>query len=133
LVKTALYGEDANWGRILAAAGSIPLLPSSSFPLHPHPTIDPTKVSVTFIPSDGSPPLPVLVNGEPETVDETRAAEILKREEFELVVDLGLGGQGEAKYWTCDFSYVSFSCWSLGRLCKRHLQEYVRINGDYRT
>lgn len=69
--------------------------------------IDPKKVSVTFIPSDGSPPLPVLVNGEPEIVDEARAAEILKREEFELEVDLGLGGREEAKYWTCDFSYVS--------------------------
>lgn len=104
MVKTALYGEDANWGRILAATGSVPLLSS---PSDPHPTIDPTKVAVTFIPSDGSTPLPVLVNGEPEVVNEERASEILKNEEFELVVDLGLGGQGEARYWTCDFSYVS--------------------------
>ncbi|KAG6840834.1 hypothetical protein C0991_004057 [Blastosporella zonata] len=69
LVKTALYGEDANWGRILASTGSIPLspLPDSTIP-----TIDPTAVSVTFIPADGSAPLPVLVNGEPEVVDEAR-------------------------------------------------------------
>lgn len=40
-------------------------------------------------------------------VNEVRATEILEREEFELEVDLGLGGDGEAKYWTCDFSYVS--------------------------
>ncbi|KAE9409791.1 arginine biosynthesis protein ArgJ [Gymnopus androsaceus JB14] len=93
-VKTALYGEDANWGRVLAATGSVPL----SSPLHPD------KVSVTFVPSDGTTPLPVLVNGEPE-------------KDFEILVDLG-GGEGAevAQYWTCDFSY-----------------EYVRINGDYRS
>jgi len=114
LVKTALYGEDANWGRILAATGSVPLLPSATGA--PAPTIDPTKVNVTFIPSDGTNPLPVLVNGEPEEVDEIRAKEILSLEDFEILVDLGLRGDGEARYWTCDFSY-----------------EYVQINGDYRS
>ncbi|KAF8160017.1 hypothetical protein B0H34DRAFT_426378 [Crassisporium funariophilum] len=114
LVKTALYGEDANWGRILAATGSVPLLPSSAGSSAP--TIDPTKVNVTFVPSDGTQPLPVLVNGEPEKVDEVRAKEILSLEDFEVNVDLGMGGDGEAQYWTCDFSY-----------------EYVRINGDYRS
>jgi glutamate N-acetyltransferase / amino-acid N-acetyltransferase len=99
LVKTALYGEDANWGRILSATGSVPVSSLSS-PLHPQ------KVSVTFIPSDGTSPLPVLINGEPEKVDEERAKQILEKEEFEIVVDLG-GGEGteEARYWTCDFSY----------------------------
>ncbi|KAJ8592263.1 arginine biosynthesis protein ArgJ [Rhizopogon salebrosus TDB-379] len=105
LVKTALYGEDANWGRILAATGSVPL----STP------IDPYRVNVTFVPADGSAPLPVLVRGEPELVDEVRAKEILSEEEFEVKVDLGLGSES-AQYWTCDFSY-----------------EYVRINGDYRS
>ncbi|KAL0955254.1 hypothetical protein HGRIS_004148 [Hohenbuehelia grisea] len=106
LVKTALYGEDANWGRILSATGSVPL----STPL------DPTKVSVSFVPSDGSATLPVLVGGEPESVDEVRAKEILSNEDFEVLVDLGTGGSEVARYWTCDFSY-----------------EYVRINGDYRS
>ncbi|KAK7461020.1 Arginine biosynthesis bifunctional protein ArgJ, mitochondrial [Stygiomarasmius scandens] len=107
LVKTALYGEDANWGRVLAATGSVPL----SAPLHPN------KVSVTFVPSDGTTPLPVLVNGEPEKVDEERASEILSLEDFEVLVDLGGGDEAEvARYYTCDFSY-----------------EYVRINGDYRS
>ena len=74
------------------------------------PIIDPTKVSVSFIPSDGSSPLPVLVNGEPENVDEVRAKEILILEDFGVEVDLGMGGEdGEARYWTCDFSYVSCS------------------------
>jgi len=39
-------------------------------------------------------------------VDEERAKEILQEQEFEVLVNLGLGGES-AKYWTCDFSYVS--------------------------
>ncbi|KIM88472.1 hypothetical protein PILCRDRAFT_95600 [Piloderma croceum F 1598] len=105
LVKTALYGEDANWGRILASTGCVAL----STPLNP------SLVSVSFVPSDGSSALPVLVDGEPEDVDEARAKEILQEEEFEVRVELGLGAES-ATYWTCDFSY-----------------EYVRINGDYRS
>jgi glutamate N-acetyltransferase/amino-acid N-acetyltransferase len=65
-------------------------------------------VSVSFVPSDGSSVLPVLVNGEPEDVDEARAKEILQEEEFEVRVELGLGAES-ATYWTCDFSYVSMS------------------------
>ena len=72
--------------------------------------IDPTKVNVTFVPSDGSAGLPVLVNGEPEKVDEERAKEILSLEDFEVLVEMGMGGEGEAQYWTCDFSYVSVAC-----------------------
>ncbi|KAH8103871.1 arginine biosynthesis bifunctional protein ARG7 [Cristinia sonorae] len=105
LVKTALYGEDANWGRILAATGSIAI--SQDF--------IPSRVSVSFVPLDGSSPLPLLVNGEPRKVDEARASEIVSAEDFEIKVELGLGSES-AQYWTCDFSY-----------------EYVRINGDYRT
>ena len=48
----------------------------------------------------------MLVNGEPEVVDEERAKQILQEEEFEVRVELGLGGES-ATYWTCDFSYVS--------------------------
>ncbi|KAJ7594384.1 hypothetical protein C8J56DRAFT_436178 [Mycena floridula] len=106
LVKTALYGEDANWGRILAATGSVSLSKE----------LDPTKVSVTFVPSDGSTPLPVLVAGEPEKVDEARASQILQLPDFEVSVDLNSGGTQEATYYTCDLSY-----------------EYVQINGDYRS
>lgn len=87
-----------SWGRILAATGSLSTLSSP---------IDPTKVSVSFVPSDNSSPLAVLVNGEPQNVDEVRAKEILEKEDFEVSVDLGGEGNAEAKYWTCDFSYVS--------------------------
>ncbi|GAA5832569.1 hypothetical protein JCM11251_001372 [Rhodosporidiobolus azoricus] len=106
LVKTALHGEDANWGRILCAVGySSPL----SF------SIDPTKVSVSFVPQDGTNELKLLVGGEPENVDEERAAQILKEEELEVRIELGMGEE-EATYWTCDLSH-----------------EYISINADYRS
>lgn len=63
-------------------------------------------MNVSFVPTDGTAPLPLLVNGEPEKVDEARASEIIAQEDLEIRVDLGLG-TGSAKYWTCDFSYVS--------------------------
>ncbi|KAG9321582.1 hypothetical protein KVV02_001268 [Mortierella alpina] len=104
LVKTALYGQDANWGRILCAVGYSGVK-----------EIDPKKVSVSFIPMDNSEPLKLLVNGEPEQVDETRASEILKMEDLEIRVDLNLGSEKTA-YWTCDLSH-----------------EYISINADYRS
>jgi glutamate N-acetyltransferase / amino-acid N-acetyltransferase len=70
------------------------------------PVIDPSKVSITIVPADGTSHVPVLVNGEPEKLDDDRAKEIMTQEDFELVVDLGGLGEAEAKYWTCDFSYV---------------------------
>lgn len=117
LVKTALYGEDAkyvyvypitfplfsyktnSWGRILAATGSLSTLSTP---------VEPTRVSVSFIPTDGSSVLPLLVNGEPQKLDEVRAKEILVNEDLEIRVDLGLGKEN-AKYWSCDFSYVSIN------------------------
>ncbi|MCJ1275615.1 hypothetical protein MMC21_003418 [Puttea exsequens] len=112
LVKTALYGKDANWGRILCAIGYTPDLAPG--------TVVPERTSVSFVPVDGSEKLKLVVNGEPETVDEKRAAQILRDEDLEILVDLGGGADGkgtkEASYWFCDFSH-----------------EYVTINGDYRT
>ena len=49
------------------------------------------------------------MDGEPEAVDEARAAQILAEEDLEILVDLGGGGDGtgveEASYWFCDFSH----------------------------
>ncbi|KAH8600854.1 hypothetical protein B0O99DRAFT_609652 [Bisporella sp. PMI_857] len=114
LVKTALYGKDANWGRILCATG-YSQISEPGMPINDVPDIVPENTSVSFIPSDGSPELKLLVNGEPESVDEFRAAEILDHEDLEILVRLG-GGKEEATYWTCDYSH-----------------EYITINGDYRT
>ena len=111
LVKTALYGKDANWGRILCAVGYTQGLQPGAVVLE--------KTSVSFVPTDGSQILQLLVKGEPQQVDEARASEILAVEDLEILVDLGggqKGGKEEASYWTCDFSH-----------------EYVTINGDYRT
>lgn len=113
LVKTALYGKDANWGRILCAIGYTQGLSSSS-------SIDASKTNVSFIPAENSATkdegvLRLLVDGEPETVDEERAARLLEDEDLVIDVDLGVGDR-EARYWFCDFSH-----------------EYVTINGDYRT
>ncbi|GAA5942232.1 hypothetical protein JCM3775_001361 [Rhodotorula graminis] len=105
LVKCALHGEDANWGRILCAVGYS----------QPPFDIDPTKVSVSFLAQDGSAPLRLLVNGEPEQVDEHRASELLAAEDIEIVIELGLGDE-TATYWTCDLSH-----------------EYISINADYRS
>ncbi len=108
LVKTALFGKDANWGRILCAVGYADGLTESAVQLD--------KMSVSFVPSDGSPELELLMKGEPQVVDETRAAQILENEDLEIRVDLGVSGDGEASYWFCDFSH-----------------DYVTINADYRT
>ncbi|KAG8990222.1 hypothetical protein FRB94_013640 [Tulasnella sp. JGI-2019a] len=106
LVKCALYGEDANWGRILCAVGYTSPLST---------LINPTEISLSFIPSDGSEPLKLLTKGEPEIVDEVRAKKILERDELEIRIELGLGNE-TAHYYTCDLSH-----------------EYVTINGDYRS
>ncbi|KAK3172721.1 hypothetical protein OEA41_006045 [Lepraria neglecta] len=110
LVKCALYGKDANWGRILCAIGYTQGLSQDA--------VIPEQTSVSFVPTDGTEPLKLLFDGEPESVDEIRASQILAEEDLEILVDLGKGGgrEHEASYWTCDFSH-----------------EYVTINGDYRT
>lgn len=104
LVKTALYGKDANWGRILCATG-YSQISEPGMPINDVPEIVPEKTSVSFIPSDGSPELKLLVDGEPEAVDEVRAAEILEHEDLEILIKLG-GGNEEAVYWTCDYRLV---------------------------
>lgn len=128
LVKTALYGKDANWGRILCAMG-YSLIDS------PYPEghggeaiIIPEMTSVSFVPVDGSQELRLLVRGEPEEVDEEQASRILEHEDLEILVRLRddghekadrSGDKGQDKelvYWTCDLSH-----------------QYVTINGDYRT
>ncbi len=85
LVKTAAYGEDANWGRILSAAGK-----SGA-------KIDASKTSVYF---DN---LPILKPNYQIVVDEGKAKKILQKNEFEININLN-GGKESSKWWTCDFT-----------------------------
>ncbi|KAI8323372.1 hypothetical protein GQ54DRAFT_113640 [Martensiomyces pterosporus] len=104
LVKTAFYGQDANWGRILCAVGY------SGIP------IDTSKVNLTIHPGDSSAPMSLVKGGEPQLpVDEERASEILKLEDVLVRVELGLGAE-TARMYTCDLSH-----------------DYVSINADYRS
>lgn len=103
LVKTALYGKDANWGRILCAIG------------YSGEAVNPNQTSVSFIPTDGSTVLPLCLNGEPEYVDEKRALEILNLHDLHISIDVGVG-KGSFRFWTTDLTH-----------------EYVTINGDYRS
>jgi glutamate N-acetyltransferase/amino-acid N-acetyltransferase len=85
LVKTAIYGEDANWGRILSAAGQ-----SGA-------EIIPEKISIHF------DKLPILLPNYNLALDEASALKILMQPEFEINVDLGIGTE-ETTWWTCDLT-----------------------------
>jgi glutamate N-acetyltransferase/amino-acid N-acetyltransferase len=90
LVKTAFFGEDANWGRILAAMG------------YSGANFDPTAVSINF--HNGSRSIMLMQEGTPLQFDEELALKILK--ENEITVELLLKeGTGEATAWGCDLSY----------------------------
>ncbi len=85
LVKTAIYGEDANWGRIMSAAGQ-----SGA-------DIEPDKVAISF--ND----LSVLQPNFSLTLNEELASKILSQPEFVINIDLGLGKEGTT-WWTCDLT-----------------------------
>ena len=86
LVKTAFFGEDANWGRILTAAG------------YSGATFDPSKVDIRL----GE--LQVCAAGIALPFDEGEAKRILSAKEVLVTIDLGGGGFSD-RIWTCDFSY----------------------------
>lgn len=107
LVKTAFFGSDANWGRILAAVGRAGI------------QVDPLRCSLYVA---GGPhanermsELQLVAEGMPLAYAEAEAAARFAQPEIDVRVDLGLGA-GEATVWTCDLSH-----------------EYVSINGDYRS
>jgi len=87
LVKTAFFGADANWGRIIAAAGYAGV------------AVDQEKVRILF--ND----VPMVENGLGLGVgQEAKATAVLKQAEFTVTVDLGLGS-GHAYYYTSDLNY----------------------------
>ncbi|MBN2731240.1 MAG: bifunctional ornithine acetyltransferase/N-acetylglutamate synthase, partial [Balneolaceae bacterium] len=91
LVKTAVFGGDPNWGRILAAAGRAGV------------NFDPEKVDL-YIGSNPNKAVQVLKKGQP--VEEGRAELKKEMEESTITIMLDLNdGTGEAVGWGSDFSY----------------------------
>ncbi len=90
LFKAAIFGEDANWGRILCAVGYAP----ADFDIH--------KVNVTLGSVKGK--IDVCKNGAGLDFSEEIAKEILSEEEIEVFVSIGDGG-GSAVAWGCDLTY----------------------------
>ena len=87
LVKTALFGEDANWGRVMAAIGRAGV------------TMDPAKINVSF----GG--VPMVRNGVGlGPAAERRIAKVFHRKEFTIQVKLGQG-RHRSHLWTTDLSY----------------------------
>ncbi|MEA3424086.1 MAG: bifunctional ornithine acetyltransferase/N-acetylglutamate synthase [Bacillota bacterium] len=90
LVKSAFFGEDANWGRILSALGA-----SGAF-------MDPGKVDLSF--KGELNKIDLMKYGEPLNFSEENAAEILAEKEIEIIIDLNIGDYS-AKAWGCDLTY----------------------------
>jgi glutamate N-acetyltransferase/amino-acid N-acetyltransferase len=86
LVKTAIFGGDANWGRVVMAVGK-----SGA-------EVDPARIEVLFA------GLSVCRDGTAVPFDEAAASAALAEPEVDVVVDLHIGSH-EATVWTCDLSY----------------------------
>ena len=90
LVKTACFGADANWGRILCALGY------SGAPF------DPGQTKISFKSAAGE--INVCACGEAISFSEEQAKKILLEEEIEILINIG-AGNGCATAWGCDLSY----------------------------
>ncbi|MBC7813994.1 MAG: bifunctional ornithine acetyltransferase/N-acetylglutamate synthase, partial [Burkholderiales bacterium] len=107
LVKTAFFGNDANWGRIMMAAGraGVPLVQE--------------RLNLWFAPGEvyqvTSDALQLVEGGTPTGFDETKSTSIVSQAKVTVLLDCGIG-DGAATIWTCDLSH-----------------DYVSINGDYRS
>ena len=92
LVKTAFFGEDANWGRIIAAVG------------YSGAEINPERVAISF----GD--IPVVLDGISTGAElEAKATAVLKQPEFKVIIDLHLG-KGLGRYYTSDLTYDYVKC-----------------------
>lgn len=103
LVKTALYGGDANWGRIIAAAGRAGV------------AVDPNRMTLWVHGPGIEAPLCLFSAGLPADYSEAVATAIMQGAEIAISLDCA-AGSGDATIYTCDLSH-----------------DYVSINGHYRT
>jgi len=90
LVKTAFFGEDANWGRIFTAVG------------YSGAEFNPSRVDISIESSAGKEQM--LAQGAGLKFDEQKAKNILAEKEISVWIDLNAGDK-DAVAWTCDFSY----------------------------
>ncbi len=90
LFKAAMFGADANWGRVLCAIG------------YSGADVDVTKVSVSFKSEKGE--ITVCKNGAGVEFSEDKAKEILLEKEIQILIGLG-EGCGKAVAWGCDLTY----------------------------
>ena len=90
LFKAAMFGADANWGRVLCAIG------------YSGADVDVSKIGVSFRSAKGS--ITVCENGSGIPFSEEQAKEILLEKEIEILVSLGDGPFG-ASAWGCDLTY----------------------------
>ena len=90
LVKAAMFGADANWGRVLCAIGY------SGAPVNVE------QVDVSFKSAKGE--IEVCKNGSGVDFSEEKAKEILLEKEIEIIISLG-NGECSATAWGCDLTY----------------------------
>ena len=90
LLKAAMFGADANWGRVLCAIG------------YSGAEVDVNKIDVSFESSKGK--LDVCVNGAGIDFSEDKAKEILLEKEIDILVELN-SGEANATAWGCDLTY----------------------------
>ena len=86
LVKTAFFGEDPNWGRVICAVG------------YSGADIVPEKTVVKF----GG--ITIFANGTGATYDEKALAHVMKEKDIVIDIELNMG-QEDATVWSCDLSY----------------------------
>ena len=96
LTKAAIFGHDANWGRILCAMG------------YSGAQFDPEKVDIAFESAAGS--LKIVENGVALAYSEEEATKILSEEEVIVIADVKMG-EASATAWGCDltFDYVKIN------------------------
>ncbi len=124
LVKAAMFGKDANWGRILCAMGYSGLeftpettcvyFSSKNGAKRYFDTLTADQVEIAGCDKCGGK-IEVFHNGVPLNFDEEKAKKILSEEAVEILVECA-DGTANGTAWGCDLTY-----------------DYVKINGDYRT
>ena len=90
LTKAAIFGHDANWGRVLCALGYSGV------------RFDPEKIELFF--AAGEKKIQIFKDGVANDYSEEEASEILSMPEVQILVDMK-AGNSEAKAWGCDLTY----------------------------